>query len=73
MFQLVVATDISMSGSLFDAEERPSLAARLAPVLHAWADRGVYFGASSWKYPGWLGQVYSQSRYINEAVFQKPS
>jgi uncharacterized protein YecE (DUF72 family) len=25
---------------------------------------GVYFGTSSWKYPGWLGGVYTRDRYI---------
>ncbi len=71
MFQHEIATCISMRGSLFDAEERPPLAARLAPILRAWADRGVYFGASSWKYPGWLGQVYSESRYVTRGRFSK--
>jgi uncharacterized protein YecE (DUF72 family) len=28
-----------------------------------WAERGVYFGTSSWKYEGWLGQVYTRDRY----------
>ncbi|MCU0771045.1 MAG: DUF72 domain-containing protein [Verrucomicrobia bacterium] len=25
---------------------------------------GVYFGTSSWKYPGWLGSLYTRDRYI---------
>ena len=37
----------------------PPQAARLAPKLRALADRGVYFGTSSWKYDGWLGSIYS--------------
>src|SRR5947199_55064 len=44
-------------------EERPPQAARLSPVLHDLADRGVYFGTSSWKYEGWLGSIYSEGRY----------
>jgi uncharacterized protein YecE (DUF72 family) len=52
---------------LFDdtgpADDRPELAARLAPRLAELAGRGVYFGTSSWKYPGWLGSIYSPSRY----------
>ena len=28
------------------------------------AARGVYIGTSSWKYEGWLGQVYSPERYL---------
>ena len=32
-------------------------------MLRAWADRGVYFGTSSWKYEGWLGSIYTPERY----------
>jgi uncharacterized protein YecE (DUF72 family) len=42
----------------------PPQAARLAPKLRSLADRGVYFGTSSWKYDGWLGSIYSQDRYL---------
>jgi uncharacterized protein YecE (DUF72 family) len=59
----------SMSHSLFDSEERPALAARLAPVLRTWTERGVYFGTSSWKYPGWVGSIYSQDRYLTRNKF----
>ncbi len=45
----------------------PPQAARLAPKLRALADRGVYFGTSSWKYEGWLGSIYSRDRYITRA------
>jgi uncharacterized protein YecE (DUF72 family) len=57
--------------SLFDTgpEDQPPLAARLAPALHAWADRGVFFGTSSWKYPGWVGSVYSRDRYLTRGKF----
>lgn len=44
-------------------DDRPEMAARLAPKLAKLAERGVYFGTSSWKYPGWLGTIYSPSRY----------
>ena len=36
---------------------------RLRDRLRAWTARGVYFGGSSWKYAGWLGQIYSRERY----------
>jgi uncharacterized protein YecE (DUF72 family) len=29
----------------------------------ALADQGIYLGTSSWKYEGWLGQLYTESRY----------
>ena len=40
------------------------------------AGRGVYVGASSWKYAGWRGQLYDESRYVwrrrfSEARFER--
>ncbi len=35
----------------------------LAARLHRLADHGVFLGTSSWKYPGWRGQVYDPGRY----------
>jgi uncharacterized protein YecE (DUF72 family) len=40
----------------FDREQMQKKAALLA-------SRGVFIGTSSWKYPGWLGQIYSPARY----------
>jgi uncharacterized protein YecE (DUF72 family) len=48
---------------LFGDDDRPPLAASLAPRLRGLADEGVYFGTSSWKYPGWLGSIYTEDRY----------
>ena len=45
-----------MTAPLFDLS---SLRARLADL----AKRKVYVGTSSWKYQGWLGQIYTPSRY----------
>src|SRR5205823_2992302 len=28
------------------------------------AQRGVFIGTSSWKYAGWQGQLYDESRYV---------
>lgn len=57
---------------LFEAEDPlPPQAARLAPKLRAWADRGVYFGTSSWKYEGWLGSIYSPERYTTRGKLSK--
>jgi len=39
--------------------------------LQRLADAGVYFGTSSWKYPGWLGGIYSRDRYIWRGRFSK--
>lgn len=40
----------------FDRDQMKSKAAQLAAA-------GVFIGTSSWKYPGWLGQLYSAPRY----------
>src|SRR5689334_10605982 len=39
--------------------ERELMAARAAAL----AGRGIFIGTSSWKYPGWLGQLYTPARY----------
>jgi uncharacterized protein YecE (DUF72 family) len=57
---------------LFPAEDdRPPQAARLAPLLRALAQEGVYFGTSSWKYEGWLGEIYSRDRYLAGGKFSQ--
>jgi uncharacterized protein YecE (DUF72 family) len=54
-----------------NANDIPPQATRLAPKLRALADRGVYFGTSSWKYDGWVGSIYSGDRYITRGKFSK--
>lgn len=39
-------------------------AVALRDRLRRLAERGVFIGTSSWKYPGWLGQVYHPERYL---------
>jgi hypothetical protein len=34
------------------------------PRLAALAQAGVFLGTSSWKYPGWFGQLYERDRYV---------
>ncbi len=51
-------------GSSFD---RDGLRERLSGL----AARGVFVGGSSWKYEGWLGSVYSRSRYLTRGRFSK--
>lgn len=38
--------------------------------LRRWASRGIYFGGSSWKYPGWKGMIYNRN-YPSQKVFEK--
>jgi uncharacterized protein YecE (DUF72 family) len=57
-------------GPLFDerpAFDRDELARRLSDL----AARNIYIGGSSWKYEGWLGQIYSRERYLSRGRFSK--
>src|SRR5215510_8215650 len=33
------------------------------------AERGVFLGASSWKYRGWVGALYEEQRYLTRGRF----
>jgi len=44
---------------------------RLRDRLKSLAERRVYIGGSSWKYEGWLGQIYSPARYQVRGRFSK--
>ncbi|MEP6670262.1 MAG: hypothetical protein ABJF10_13965 [Chthoniobacter sp.] len=35
------------------------------------AQAGVSIGTSSWKYPGWCGQLYDEQRYLTRKKFSK--
>jgi uncharacterized protein YecE (DUF72 family) len=55
---------------LFDspsAFDRAGLAGR----LRALAEERIWIGASSWKYPGWLDQIYSRERYALRGKFSQ--
>jgi len=57
-------------GPLFDepdAFDRDSLAEK----LRALARQNIFIGGSSWKYEGWLGQIYSRERYLARGKFSK--
>ncbi|MEZ5352740.1 MAG: DUF72 domain-containing protein [Bryobacteraceae bacterium] len=47
---------------LFEPEP-PEFRTKLAEKLRRAASRGIYFGGSSWKYEGWMGQIYTPERY----------
>ncbi len=49
-------------GSLF--ADSLSFRDRLAGQLRTLAAEHVYLGTSSWKYDGWLGQIYTPERYF---------
>ncbi len=57
-----------MVGPLFEEPggfDRAALASR----LRALAAERIYIGGSSWKYEGWLGQIYSRERYLARGKF----
>jgi uncharacterized protein YecE (DUF72 family) len=58
------------SSPLFDVRE-PFDRAGLAAKLKSLSERGVWIGTSSWKYPGWAGQIYSRDRYFTRSGFSQ--
>jgi uncharacterized protein YecE (DUF72 family) len=50
--------------NMFDRDKTAVTAARLAA-------RGVFIGTSSWKYPGWRGQLYEDDRYVWKGRFSE--
>lgn len=59
-----------MTLPLFDEPsgfDRSALAARLREL----ADERIWIGTSSWKYEGWLGQIYTRERYLSRGKFSQ--
>jgi len=57
-------------GGLFDEPgsfDRDGLAGRLRVL----ASENIYIGGSSWKYEGWLGQIYTRERYLSRGRFSR--
>lgn len=59
-----------MSLPLFD-ERPPFDRERLASSLRALAGQRILIGTSSWKYPGWKGQIYSREAYLARGGFSE--
>ena len=58
------------TASLFDEPsdfERQRLSARLSAL----AAQNILIGTSSWKYEGWIGQIYSRNRYTTRGRFSQ--
>jgi len=45
--------------------------AALAGRLRSLASQNIWIGTSSWKYPGWLDQIYSRDRYTTRGKFSQ--
>lgn len=58
--------------TLFDLYEPPAFDRdALRDRLRGLAARGVRIGGSSWKYEGWVDQIYTRSRYLTRGKFSK--
>lgn len=55
----------------FDQPDPNSLRERLRVALARLAAKGIYFGGSSWKYLGWVNQIYTEHRYLTRGRFSK--
>jgi len=62
-----------VTGSLFDFpdSECASFRIRLAESLARLAHERIYIGGSSWKYQGWLDQIYMRSNYLSRRPLPK--
>jgi uncharacterized protein YecE (DUF72 family) len=61
---------MSFQPSLFGSEptfDRQALATKLQRL----SDRNVFIGTSSWRYEGWLNQIYTPERYRTRSRFSK--
>lgn len=56
--------------SLFE-EPEPELKGKLRQKLRRLADQKLFLGGSSWKYEGWLGQIYTPERYSVRGRFSR--
>jgi uncharacterized protein YecE (DUF72 family) len=52
-------------------DSAPPRAQSIAAGLSKLAQAGVYIGTSSWKYPGWVDQIYRPSNYNVRGKFSK--
>ncbi len=58
------------SGSLFE-EPGGFDREKLAGGLRSLAEERVLIGGSSWKYEGWIGQIYSRHRYLSRGRYSR--
>ena len=47
------------------------LSPQFKPTLDELARGGICIGTSSWKYPGWCGQLYDEQRYLTRGKFSE--
>jgi uncharacterized protein YecE (DUF72 family) len=61
------------TGNLFDFpdSEAAQFRRRLGELLARLSRDRIYVGGSSWKYEGWLDQIYTRSNYLSRGKFSK--
>lgn len=59
-----------MTGSLFEPEAAFDRE-KLRRELRRLAEENILIGGSSWKYEGWLGQIYTRARYLARGRFSR--
>ena len=47
----------------------PSFRSKLQSAVQRLAASNIFIGTSSWKYPGWCGQIYDEQRYHYRGKF----
>ena len=67
----MTASWAGMTGELLFDQTPPFPRERLARRLRELAAESIYIGTSSWKYEGWLGQVYSRHCYTVRGRFSQ--
>jgi uncharacterized protein YecE (DUF72 family) len=62
-----------VTGNLFDFpdSESASFRRKLTESLATLARDRIYIGGSSWKYEGWLDQIYTRDNYLSRGRFSK--
>ena len=50
-------------------DAQTSFKSKLQSAVHSLAASNIFIGTSSWKYPGWTGQIYDEQRYHYRGKF----
>jgi len=58
------------AGAKHDLTDASEYVLKNGERLRRWASRGICFGGSSWKYPGWKGMVYTRD-YSSRKAFDR--
>jgi hypothetical protein len=62
---------VEFQPSLFAPDPLP-VKQMLAPRIEALKQQDIFIGTSSWRYEGWLGQIYTPERYFTRGKFTAP-